>query len=57
MHEEPESLENAREEYMRQHGSDPYVPRPRWQIVMAWVLLAVVVLGIVNLCWIEMTGA
>ncbi len=57
MRDEPDSLQSVREEYERQHKSEPYVPRPKWQIVMAWALLAIVVLGIVNLCWIEMSGA
>ncbi len=40
-------------------GREPerYVPRPKWQIVMAWVLFGIVVLGIVNLCWLQITGA
>ncbi len=37
--------------------TEPYVPRPKWQIVMAWVLFGIVVLGIVNLCWLQITGA
>ncbi len=57
MRDEPDSLESVRAEYERRHRSEPYVPRPKWQIVMAWALLAVVVLGIINLCWIEMSGA
>lgn len=56
MRDDPDSLESVREEYERRRDSEPYVPRPKWQIVMAWALLAIVVLGIVNLCWIEMTG-
>ncbi len=34
----------------------PYVPRPKWQIVMAWVLLAIVILGVINLCYWQITG-
>ena len=51
-----EALENARETYERQNQEDPYVPRPRWQIVMAWVLFAIVVLGIVNICYWQFTA-
>ena len=25
----------------------PYTPRPRWQIIGAWVLLAAVILGVI----------
>lgn len=31
----------------------PYVPRPRWQVIMAWVLFGIVLLGILNLCYWE----
>ena len=32
-----------------------YVPRPRWQLIMAWVLIAIVILGVINICWWQMT--
>ena len=53
MHDEqtPEALESARNEYERQAQKQEYVPRPRWQIVMAWILIAIVLLGIANLCY------
>lgn len=59
MHREPtpESLEDVREEFERQtEEQTPYVPRPKWQIVMAWVLFGIVVLGIINLCYWQITG-
>jgi hypothetical protein len=34
----------------------PYVERPRWQIIMAWVLLAIVILGIINICYWQIRG-
>ncbi len=52
-----EALDGIRESYERQEQKEPYVPRPKWQLVMAWVLLGIVVLGIIDLCWIEITGA
>ena len=30
---------------------DTYVPRPKWQIVAAWVGIAVVVTGFLLYCW------
>ena len=53
----PEELDGIRQQYERQQGEpEPYVPRPRWQLVMAWVLIAIVVLGIVNLCYWQIHG-
>ena len=26
---------------------EPYVPRPKWQVAMAWIWLVIVVIGIV----------
>lgn len=51
-----ESLEGVRREYERQEEKEQYVPRPRWQIVMAWVLFAIVVLGIINICYWQFTS-
>lgn len=28
-----------------------YTPRPRWQLVMAWVLIGIMVLSVLNLCY------
>ncbi|MCI8525526.1 MAG: hypothetical protein HFF17_06305 [Oscillospiraceae bacterium] len=59
MHKEPtpEGLEGVREAFERQtEEREPYIPRPRWQIVMAWVLFGIVVLGIINLCYWQITG-
>lgn len=50
-----EGMESARTEYERQEQKEPYVPRPRWQIVMAWVLILIVVLGIINICYWQVT--
>ena len=58
MHDEqtPEALESARNEYERQAQKQEYVPRPRWQIVMARVLIAIVLLGSANLCDWQLTA-
>ncbi len=29
----------------------PYTPRPRWQVIMAWVLLGIMVLAVLNYCY------
>ena len=36
-----------------QEEHKPYVPRPKWQVVMAWVLLGIVILGVLNICYWE----
>lgn len=51
-----EGLDGVREEYERQNEREPYIPRPKWQLVLAWVLFGVVVLGIINICWLQFTG-
>lgn len=54
-----ESLESTRDAYEREQLAqerEPYTPRPKWQIVMAWVLIAIVVLGIINLCYWQIRG-
>lgn len=41
--------EDIPEESQVQEAPKPrYVPRPRWQIVMAWVLLAIVILAVIS---------
>ena len=54
-----ESLESAKNEYERreEESRQKYVPRPKSQVVLAWILLIIVVLGIINLCYIQITGA
>ena len=36
-----------------QEEHKPYEPRPKWQVVMAWVLLGIVILGVLNICYWE----
>lgn len=54
----PEDLEQARTDFERERESEKqvYVPRPKWQLVMAWVLIGIVVLGIINLIWMQTHG-
>ena len=33
-----------------------YTPRPKHQIVLAWVLIAIVVLGVLGMCYWEING-
>ena len=33
-----------------------YTPRPKHQIVLAWVLIAIVVLGVLGMCYWEIFG-
>lgn len=36
--------------------NEHYAPRPRWQVVMAWVLLGIVILGVINICYWQIRG-
>ena len=33
-----------------------YTPRPKHQIVLAWVLIAIVVLGVLGMCYWDIFG-
>lgn len=52
------STENL--EYQSSHYEQPekgeYTPRPRYQIVIAWVLLAVVIFAILGSCYWQIFG-
>ena len=37
---EVSSMEENREEILEETGKPAYTPRPKWQIVMAWIGLA-----------------
>ncbi len=50
--EEPEHLAPQLMEEEKPH----YTPRPRWQVIFAWVLFGIVVLGIINICYWQITG-
>ena len=52
------STENL--EYLSSHSEQPekqeYTPRPRYQTVIAWVLLAVVIFAILGSCYWQIFG-
>ena len=50
----PEMLEKLSQEAQPQ--KQDYTPRPKSQIVLAWVLIAVVVFGILGMCYWEIFG-
>ena len=58
IHEEPtpEELEILQAEREKEARKNVYTPRPKWQIIGAWILLAIVVLGVVNVCYWQITG-
>ena len=45
---EQDSAEEMNAEVLKQ---DTYVARPKWQIVAAWVGIAIVAVGFVLYCW------
>jgi len=28
-----------------------YTPRPKWQLILAWVLIAIMVIAVLNICY------
>ena len=48
--------EDAKTEEEKEARKNVYTPRPKWQIIGAWVLLAIVVLGVINVCYWQITG-
>ncbi len=57
-----EGLRDARSAWEREREQEAgreqqkYTPRPWWHVAMAWVLLAIVLLGIANLCYWQITA-
>jgi len=51
--EENKELEQVSAEEMNAEvlKKDTYVPRPKWQIVAAWVGIAIVGIGFLLYCW------
>ena len=51
--EENKELEQVSAEEMNAEvlKKDTYVPRPKWQIVAAWVGIAIVAVGFILYCW------
>lgn len=51
-----EELEKLQLHVEEEERNRHYAPRPKWQVVMAWVLCGIVVLGVLNLCYWEIFG-
>ena len=51
--EETKDLEQVSAEEMNAEvlKKDTYVPRPKWQIVAAWIGIAIVAAGFLLYCW------
>ena len=51
--EENKDLEQVSAEEMNAEvlKKDSYIPRPKWQIVAAWVGIAIVAVGFLLYCW------
>ena len=52
----PEELELLRRSQQAEEEKWHYAPRPKWQIVGAWILIAILVLGIINVCYWQIHG-
>ncbi len=46
--EEVETAEISAEEVLKKES---YTPRPKWQIVAAWIGVAIVAVGFILYCW------
>lgn len=54
---EYESAKAQREQKQTQPKEAPdYVPRPRWQKIVAWALIGVLILGIAGMCYWQIFG-
>ncbi len=51
-----EQLEYTSAEAQRGRRKQPYTPRPRSQLILAWVLIAVVVFAILGMCYWQIFG-
>ncbi len=51
-----EQLEYASAEAQRKEERQPYTPRPKSQIILAWVLIAVVVFAVLGMCYWQIFG-
>ena len=47
---------NEAERLPEHYEPEKYTPRPKWQIALAWVLFAIVVISIINICYWEIFG-
>ena len=51
-----EQLDYQSSQRAAQEQKGEYTPRPKSQIVLAWVLIAIVVFGIAGMCYWEIFG-
>jgi len=51
-----EEIEKLQIHQDEERNRNHYFPRPRWQVVMAWVLMLIVVLAVINLCYWQIRG-
>ncbi|MDD3165674.1 MAG: hypothetical protein PHS97_07440 [Oscillospiraceae bacterium] len=51
-----EELARMQQYQQEQEAKNHYTPRPKWQIIGAWVLIAIMVAGIVNVCYWQING-
>ncbi len=51
-----EQLDYTSAESQNKNERTEYTPRPKSQIILAWVLIAVVVLGILGMCYWQIFG-
>lgn len=51
-----EQLEYTSAEAQHSGQKQPYTPRPRSQLILAWVLIAVVVFAILGMCYWQIFG-
>ena len=50
------SYQSAEREQQAQRGQGEYTPRPKSQVILAWVLLAVVIFAILGSCYWQIFG-
>ena len=51
-----EQLEYQSAHAQQEQEKTPYTPRPKSQIVLAWVLLAIVIFAILGMCYWQIFG-
>ena len=52
----PTEKELEKLQALMEEKNKPYTPRPKWQVIMAWVLLIIVILGVINICYWQLTA-
>lgn len=47
----PDQLEGYSDREKKAEEKEPYTPRPRYQLVIAWVLIAIVLFAFLGTCY------